>query len=75
MGRVGDFAKRRIVGYLVFWIVALLVVRYFYEGQRPTEASWVFLVALAFTVSLLVTRRMKRRQRERRLAAQGPRRT
>ncbi|OGS48308.1 MAG: hypothetical protein A3K68_01145 [Euryarchaeota archaeon RBG_16_68_13] len=74
MGRVGDFAKRRIAGYVVFWIIVIMVVDWLYKGQRPTEASWLFVLAIAFTASLLFTRRMKRKQRQRRLTAEAPQR-
>ena len=63
MGRTGDFAKRWIVGSIVFWAVVLVLVRVLYEGEKPTEASLLFVVALGLTVSLGVRRRMKRKQR------------
>src|SRR2546427_10005558 len=69
MGRVFDFAKRRIAGYIVFWILVLLFVGFFYNGNQPAQAAWLFVLFLAFIGSLLYTRRMKRRQLARRLAA------
>lgn len=68
MGRTGDFAKRWIIGSIVFWAVVLVLVRVLYEGEKPTEASLLFVVALALTVSFAVRRRMKRRQRAARAA-------
>ena len=70
MGRVFDFAKRRIAGYIVFWILVLLFVGFFYNGNQPAQAAWLFVLSLAFIGSLLYTRRMKRRQRARRQAAE-----
>lgn len=70
MGRVTDFAKRRIAGYIVFWILVLVIVSFLYNGNRPAQAAWLFVVALAFIGSLAYTRRMKRKQRERREAAE-----
>ena len=70
MGRVFDFAKRRIAGYIVFWILVFLFVGLFYNGNPPAQAAWLFVLFLAFLGSLLYTRRMKRRQRERRRAAE-----
>lgn len=74
MGRVTDFAKRRIAGYIVFWILVLVILSMFYNGNRPAQAAWLFVLALAFFGSLGYTRRMKRKQREKREAAQqmGP---
>ncbi len=68
IGRATDFGKRRIAGYIVFWLVVLFVVYTIYDGDRPTEATWVFVLAFAFTVSWAYTRRMKRKQREARAA-------
>ena len=70
MGRTTDFAKRRIAGYVVFWFVILIILYIFYEGHQPAQAIWLFVLAVAITVSLAYTRRMKRKQRERREAAQ-----
>ena len=70
MGRVFDFAKRRIAGYIVFWILVFLFVGLFYNGDLPAQAAGLFVLSLAFIGSLLFTRRMKRKQRERRQAAQ-----
>src|SRR5207245_9961604 len=70
MGRVFDFAKRRIAGYLVFWILVFLFVGLFYNGDPPAQAAGLFVLSLAFIGSLLFTRRLKRKQRERRQAAQ-----
>ena len=70
MGRVFDFAKRRIAGYIVFWILVLLFLGFFYKGNQPAQAAWLFVLALAFIGSLLYTRRMKRKQRERRETAE-----
>jgi L-asparagine transporter-like permease len=72
MGRVFDFAKRRIAGYIVFWILVFLFVGFFYNGDRPAQAAWLFVLFLAFIGSLLFTRRMKRKQRTRRQAAEQP---
>jgi thiol:disulfide interchange protein len=68
MGRVFDFAKRRIVGYIVFWVLALLFLGLFYKGDQPAQAGVLLVLGLAFLGSLLYTRRMKRRQRARREA-------
>jgi hypothetical protein len=68
MGRFFDFAKRRIVGYIVFWVLALLFLGLFYKGDQPAQAGALLILGLAFLVSLLYTRRMKRRQRARREA-------
>lgn len=74
MGRATDFAKRRVAGYIVFWIVVLFIVYFVYEGDQPAKATWIFVLVVAFTSSLAYTRRMKRKQRERREAArQAPR--
>ncbi len=35
MGRATDFMKRRIAGYLVFWIVVLFLIYNLYTGQPP----------------------------------------
>src|SRR2546421_3234877 len=70
MGRFFDFAKRRIVGYIVFWILVLLFLGVFYQGNAPAQAGGLFILGLAFIGSLLYTRRMKRRQRARRGAEQ-----
>src|SRR3989442_16038335 len=66
MGRFFDFAKRRIAGYIVFWILALLFLGIFYQGNPPAQVGGLFILGLAFIGSLLYTRRMKRRQRARR---------
>ncbi len=65
MGRVWDFAKRRIAGYIVFWLVVVFVIYVFYKGNLPAQAG-IFILAFAFTVSVAFTGRMKRKQRERR---------
>ncbi len=70
MGRFFDFAKRRIVGYIVFWILVLLFIGIFYQGNPPAQVGGLFILGLAFSGSLLYTRRMKRRQRARREAEQ-----
>jgi membrane protein implicated in regulation of membrane protease activity len=70
MGRFFDFAKRRIVGYIVFWILVLLFLGVFYQGNPPAQAGGLFILGVAFIASLLYTRRMKRRQRARREAEQ-----
>src|SRR2546422_6670988 len=70
MGRFFDFAKRRIVGYIVFWILVLLFLGVFYQGNSPAQAGGLFILGVAFIGSLLYTRRMKRRQRARREAGQ-----
>src|SRR2546426_9781302 len=66
MGRFFDFAKRRIVGYIVSWILVLLFLGVFYQGNPPAQAGGLFILGVAFLGSLLYTRRMKRRQRARR---------
>src|SRR5207244_560969 len=68
MGRVFDFAKRRIAGYIVFWILVLLVLGLFYGNDRPAQAGALFVLGFAFIGSLLYTRRLKRTQRARRRA-------
>lgn len=68
MGRTVDFAKRRIAGYLVFWIVVLFLVYVLMQGETINQASALFILLFAFVVSVLYTRRMKRKQREARLA-------
>ncbi len=68
MGRFFDFAKRRIVGYIVFWVLVLLFLGLFYQGDPPAQAGGLFVLGLAFIGSLLYTRRMKRKQRARREA-------
>ena len=68
MGRFFDFAKRRIVGYIVFWILVLLFLGLFYQGDPPAQAGGLFILGLAFIGSILYTRRMKRKQRARREA-------
>src|SRR5436309_14825627 len=70
MGRFFDFAKRRIVGYIVFWILVLLFIGIFYQGNPPAQVGGLLILGLAFSGSLLYTRRMKRRQRARREAEQ-----
>jgi len=70
MGRAVDFAKRRVAGYVVFWIVILFLVYVLYKGDQPTQASGLFILAGAVTASLAYTRRMKRKQRDGR-AQQG----
>src|SRR6267378_4336477 len=68
MDRFFDFAKRRIVGYILFWVLALLFLGLFYKGDQPAQAGALLILGLAFLGSLLYTRRMKRRQRARREA-------
>src|SRR2546427_7373791 len=63
MGRVFDFAKRRIAGYIVFWILVLLFLGLFYGNDPPAQAGALFILAIAFIGSLLYTRRLKRKQR------------
>src|SRR2546422_6331161 len=70
MGRLFDFAKRRIVGYILFGIWVLLFLGVFYRGNSPAQAGGLFILGVAFIGSLLYTRRMKRRQRARREAEQ-----
>src|SRR2546430_17527667 len=70
MGRFFDFAKRRIVGYIVSWILVLLFLGVFYQGNPPAQAGGLFILGVAFLGSLLYTRRLKRRQRAHRGA--GP---
>jgi len=66
MGRVFDFAKRRIAGYIVFWILVLLFLGIFYGNDPPAQAGALFILVIAFIGSLLFTRRLKRKQRARR---------
>ncbi|MGI0148194.1 MAG: hypothetical protein ACREDF_01500 [Thermoplasmata archaeon] len=70
MGRVFDFAKRRIAGYIVFWVLVLFLLGIFYNDNRPAQAGGLFILGFAFIGSLLYTRRLKRKQRARREAAQ-----
>ena len=71
MGRVFDFAKRRIAGYIVFWILVLLFLGLFYGNDRPAQAGALFVLGFAFIGSLLFTRRLKRKQRARREAREA----
>lgn len=71
MGRVFDFAKRRIAGYIVFWVLVLFFLIFFYGDDRPAQAGGSIILGLAFLGSLLYTRRMKRRQRARREATEA----
>jgi len=71
MGRVFDFAKRRIAGYIIFWILVLLFLGLFYGNDRPAQAGALFVLGFAFTGSLLYTRRLKRKQRTRREAREA----
>src|SRR2546428_1823920 len=66
MGRVFDFAKRRIAGYIVFWILVLLSLGTFSGNDPPAQAGALFILVIAFICSLLYTRRLKRKQRARR---------
>lgn len=68
MGRFFDFAKRRIVGYIVFWTLVILILVVFYQGDPPAQAGGLVILGVAFLGSLLFTRRMKRKQRARREA-------
>lgn len=70
MGRVFDFAKRRIAGYIVFWVLVLFLLGLFYNDNRPAQAGGLFILGFAFIGSLLYTRRLKRKQRARREAEQ-----
>ena len=70
MSRVFDFAKRRIAGYIVFWVLVLFLLGIFYNDNRPAQAGGLFILGFAFIGSLLYTRRLKRKQRARREAAQ-----
>jgi len=70
MGRVFDFAKRRIAGYIIFWVLVLFLLGIFYNDNRPVQAGGLFILGFAFLGSLLYTRRMKRKQKARRVAAQ-----
>lgn len=69
MGRVFDFAKRRIAGYIVFWFLVLLFLGMFYRDNPPAQAGGLFILAVGFIGSLLYTRRLKRKQKARREAA------
>jgi hypothetical protein len=62
MGRFFDFVKRRIVGYIVFWGLAILFLILFYGGDPPAQAGILVILGIAFVCSLLYTGRMKRRQ-------------
>lgn len=64
MSRAADFAKRRIAGFLVFWLVVLFFVYVLFRGGQTTPAAGVLILAVAVSASLAYTRRMKRRQRE-----------
>lgn len=66
MGWFFDFAKRRIAGYIVFWILVILLVVVVFKGDVPAQAGGLFVLGFAFLGSLLYTRRMKRKQRARR---------
>src|SRR5437660_12229758 len=66
MGRVFDFAKRRIVGYIVTWTLVLLFLGIFYPADPPAQAGALISLGIAFRRSVLYTRRMKRRQKTRR---------
>src|SRR5947208_13316169 len=68
MGRVFDFAKRRIVGYVLFWILVLLFLGILYPADPPAQAGALVILGIAFLGSLLFTRRMKRKQKVRREA-------
>src|SRR5881628_119890 len=72
MGRVFDFAKRRIAGYIVFWILVLLFLGIFYRNDPPAQAGALFILVIAFIGSLLYTRRLKRKQRARRETRDRP---
>src|SRR5437867_13145080 len=52
MGRVFDFAKRRIAGYIVFWILVLLVLGLFEGNDGPAQAGALFVLGLRVTGSL-----------------------
>src|SRR5437763_16029446 len=69
MGRVSDFAKRRIVGYVVFWILVLLFLGILYPADPPAQAGALVILRIAFLGSLLFTRRLKRKQKARRETA------
>ena len=71
MGRVFDFAKRRIAGYIVFWILVLLFLGLFYGDDHPAQAGALFILVVAFIGSLLYTRRLKGKQRARREAREA----
>src|SRR5438445_748200 len=71
MGRVFDFAKRRIAGYIVFWVLVFLFLGLFYGNDRPAQAGALFILGFAFIGSLLYTRRLKRKQRARREAREA----
>jgi hypothetical protein len=62
MGRFLDFAKRRIVGYIVFWTLVIFFLLIFYQGDPPAQAGGLLILGLAFLGSLLYTHRMKKRQ-------------
>ena len=72
MGRVWDFTKRRIAGYILFWFLVIVLLAIFTGGDRPAQAAWLFVLGLAFLGSLMYTRRMKRRQRARRATVSQP---
>src|SRR5438309_9909110 len=73
MGRVFDFAKRRIVGYIVTWTLVLLFLGIFYPADPPARAGALLILGIAFLGSLLYTRLMKRRQKARRDAEERAR--
>ncbi len=68
MGRTVDFAKRRIAGYIVFWLVVLFILYVLYRGQQLSPLTGLLVLVVGFILSLAYTRRMKRKQREARLA-------
>src|SRR5438445_577954 len=51
MGRFFDFAKRRIAGYIVFWILVFLFVGWFYNGDPPAQAAGLFVPFLPLGIS------------------------
>ncbi|MCI4371499.1 MAG: hypothetical protein L3J78_02505 [Thermoplasmata archaeon] len=52
MGRASDFAKRRIAGYIVFWILVILILSMFYPGNPPAQAGGLVVLAIGFFGSL-----------------------
>lgn len=68
MGRTVDFAKRRIAGYIVFWLVVFFFLYVMYQGQQLSPSLGLGILLVAFIVSVWYTRRMKRKQRQAREA-------
>ncbi len=68
MGRLIDFGIRRLVGYIITWIIVIIVLVVFYGDSRDTPSVGVFLAiwVVGFLLSLRYTAKMKARQEQRR---------